>query len=537
MHAGLYAILGTMACISVTSPAKAGEGNFAQIKTRVIYNNDTGVSFKKETKDLPPQHTENRENKAALSTSAPAAIEPASGTPGTDKELAQSFTFGEPEKALENIDTQDVSPETDTQEQQGLASNLKFSGALAVKAGFMFNDEAPADVTTHESIKPEIEWSIDDGWMAKASYDIDYFSENGSEDFSNLDLRYNEIYVKHTGDNYALTLGSQKVVWGSVDDTKPTDQLGAQDLRTFILNDYEDRREAVPALRGEYYAGDYKLDGLFVFSLRESEMADTDSAWSFIDTSRDRIAGIDIDPSLTSVLNNASIGEDNDGIGGGGVRVSRKGQHADAALTVQRARRTLPYYEVNPQIISSLRSGASVATALASSSGDIVTETHPWTWVVGGDIAVPIGRTVIRAEGAWLSDVPVYKTDLSKDFVDSFLMVAGAEMYPGDGDLQIILQASAQILSGANNTLDRKEVYAVNGTIENEFFQGVWVAGIDYAFGLNKKDIYLNPGVTYKGIDNHEIFLEGHYFEGAPDTLGDYFHHNSIVMAGWKYHF
>jgi hypothetical protein len=69
-----------------------------------------------------------------------------------------------------------------------------------------------------------------------------------------------------------------------------------QDATRFVLDDLEDRRRAVLALRWEEFVGEYKLDALYVPFFRAAELPDEDSIWSPVDRSRGRIAGVPPDP-------------------------------------------------------------------------------------------------------------------------------------------------------------------------------------------------------------------------------------------------
>ena len=76
--------------------------------------------------------------------------------------------------------------------------------------------------------------------------------------------------------------------------------------------------------------------------------------------------GFDSNPLISPVIQNASFDEDDSGIGGGGIRVSKTGNKADYAVTVQRVRRATPFYEVNTDLIAAVQGGASPAAALAT---------------------------------------------------------------------------------------------------------------------------------------------------------------------------
>lgn len=457
---------------------------------------------------------------------------PSSSQSENEAAKADSFTFGTSgELSGDSIFGSSETPVV-VQKQRYKPS---LSGFVEVDAAYLPDRDSRSDVTAHVKVRPEGQWQINEHWSAKVAADIDHFIESGSNDFNKTEIRYNENYIRYGQDNFKVTVGAQKVIWGRVDGIKPTDQLGSQDFRTFITDDYEDRRQAIPALRGEYFVGDYKIDGLFAFDFRATETADRDSIWSLIDVDRGRVIGFDSNPLISPVIQNASFDEDDGGVGGGGVRVSKTGQVADFAFTAQRVRRTLPFYEVNPDLISAVQGGTLPAAALAALNGATLTTRHPWSWVVGGDVAIPVGSTILRAEGAWMSDVPVYTSTLTTDRVDSYMMVVGAEFYPGDGNLRVIIQGSAEILPDADAV--RNEIYSINGSIEQELAHGRWLVGMDYLVGLDEHDIYLNPKITFAGLDEHSLYIEGHYFDGSSETVGGFFEDNSQIMAGWSYGF
>ena len=454
------------------------------------------------------------------------ASEKKSFTFGNTSATPASFTFG---------DQDDVSSMPKTSKND--AYKPVYSGTSQFDAAILPNSDSKADFTSHLKVRPETDWQINHRWSAKFSGDIDYFGEYGSYDFNKIEARYHENYIRYTKQDFRITAGAQNVIWGRVDGYKPTDQLGSQDFRRFIIDDSENTHQAVPAVRGEYFLKDYKIDGMFVPWLRPSELADRDSLWSLIDTDRGRTVGIGADPALAAVIQNATFDEDDNGLGGGGIRVSKTGDKFDYAFTTQYVRNSMPFYEVNPQITSAVLGGTPLGTAIATATGETLETIHPWTWVVGGDIAVPYESTIFRAEGAWLSNVPVYNAALQTEYADQVQMVAGAEFYPGDSNLRVITQLAATWLVGAKNTINRETIYAVNGNVQNEFAQGRWTAELDYSIGLNKYDVYLNPKLSYTGYDNHELYVEAHVFDGDAITTGGYFEDNTQLMVGWKHTF
>ena len=442
---------------------------------------------------------------------------------GSQGSFAQgSFTFGEsPFEVVETVSDIDLfAPE--------------FSVDITTEAYAYTNNGSDTDLGTKFAIAPEVALRISEALDMKLSGMLTRLSENGGRDFTDAYLDYAENFIRWSNETARITLGAQKAVWGSVDGLKPTDQLGSQDFRRFVVDDFEDRRQAVPALRGELTQGDFKLDGLFSFTFRESEMADRESIWTPVDVRGGRVLGVAIPTGLGAVFQNASFGDDDNGVGGGGIRLSKSGEAFDAALTMQRVRRSVPFYEVNPALLNAVSAGTPLTTALATTPGKTVTAKHPWQTVLGGDIAVPFGSSVFRAEAAWLDNTPVYRSDLSTEHTQTLQAVAGVEFYPGDAETRVIVQGFAQIHNTEAPLLERDEIYSLNGSVENSFDNERWAAGADYSIGIDTYDLYLNPYVSYQGIDGHNIYVEGHFFDGDNQTAGDFYQDNSFIMIGWK---
>ena len=82
--------------------------------------------------------------------------------------------------------------------------------------------------------------------------------------------------------------------------------------------------------------------------------------------------------------------------------------------------------------------------------------------------------------------------------------------------------------------LDRTRIYSLTGEIEHPFANGRWRADMRFSVGLNDRDRYFNPQLTYTGIDQQEIYLAAHLFSGAADTLGGFYRRNDTVVVGWR---
>ncbi|HRI87343.1 MAG TPA: hypothetical protein PLJ47_14905 [Candidatus Hydrogenedentes bacterium] len=78
------------------------------------------------------------------------------------------------------------------------------------------------------------------------------------------ELELREAYVRSTWDDWHFTLGKQQIVWGLADGLKVIDVVNPQDLREFILVDFENSRIPLWAVNAERPIGDWNLQLVWV---------------------------------------------------------------------------------------------------------------------------------------------------------------------------------------------------------------------------------------------------------------------------------
>ena len=347
-------------------------------------------------------------------------------------------------------------------------------------------------------------------WSYALGARVDVLSQFGSQDCTRVRADYTENYLRWRGDDVRLTLGTQNVMWGRVDEISPIDRMSRVDLSRAMLDRLPDRRRAVPAVRAEYFGEDIKLDAVWLPVFDEAVMPHRDSVWHPVDTANGRLLGFGTLPGLAGVKVRES---DQDGSAGGGLRLTAGGDGLDYGFSVQRVRQSQPYYRVSPGVLTAI---------------------HPYDTVVGAELEAERLGATWRMELAWRSDVPLttptfqYRTDPGID------LVVGAEFFPGDGETRVTLQLAGHRTLTDVSVLDRTEFYLMTGEIEHPFAQGRWRADLRFMLGLGERDVYVNPRLTYTGIDQHELFVAAHLFSGSAQTLGGYYTDNDAVMVGWQ---
>lgn len=408
---------------------------------------------------------------------------------------------------------------------------------VRLEGGWLTDGDQPVDGSHYAHVSASMDWRPSSAWELRVGARADGYRQTGNPDFSDGEADYEETYLRYRGDNFRVTAGAQKVIWGRVDEIPPSDRLSVQDARRFLLDDLEDRRLAVPGLRFETFHSGFKTDLFWVPEFRAAELPPLESVWSPVDQRRGRLIGIQPNPALAALVQGGTFDDDEHGTGGAGLRLSRAGEGFDYAFTVQRARHSLPYYELDPTARAVLLATASPSAALAAANGATFTARHPLTWAFGGDFGFESHGATWRFETAYLTDVPVTTTDLRMETVKGIDWVAGVEFYPGDANARVNLQVAGHHLLDAPAILDRENYYSLNGSIEDVFDHHRWRAKLRFSVGLDQRDVYVNPEIAFLAFEPHEFYLGGHYFEGAANTPGGFHENNSLVTLGWRARF
>lgn len=346
-------------------------------------------------------------------------------------------------------------------------------------------------------------------WEYALGARFDANTQFGERDFTRLRADYGENFLRWRGDDTRVTVGTQNVMWGRVDEISPIDRMSRADLTRVILDKLPERRHAVPALRLERFGDEFKIDAVWLPTFDDAVMPDRRSVWNPVDTREGRLLGIGDVP----LVRGFRVEEASHSSGGGGVRVTRGGDGLDYGFSVQRVRQSQPYYRVSPGVLQA---------------------EHPFSTVVGGEFETERLGATWRVEAAWSSDVPVTTRGFQFLTKPGFDMVLGAEFFPGDGETRVTLQLGGHKTFVEQRTFDRTEIYTFNGEIEHPFAHGRWRADLRFVVGLDERDLYLNPRLTYTGIDQHEIFIAAHVFSGGATTLGGYYQDNDSLMVGWQ---
>mgnify|MGYP002619587612 CR=1 FL=1 len=488
-----------------------------------------------QTADAPRPSLRSREMGEEIGDEMDGAAEPSAGAQAA--QTGGVFVFGAPDApgppGPPGPDKQALADE----EGDASAWTLRVDRAQ-LETGVLGRSGRPADTSVQGRAVVSASRALGERWEMRLGARVDGHHQRGGRVSGNhverLDAAVDETWLRLRGDQWRMTAGLQTVIWGRVDEIMPTDRLSTKDFTRFGLDEVAERRRAAPALRFEWFHDEWTLDALWLPVFQPAAMPDRDSIWHPVDRARGRILGLPPDPALGALVRSGGFRDRTSGDGGGGLRLSRAGRGLDYAVTVQRARHSQPYYRLDETARRTLLQTGDPALAMAATDGKVFSARHPRTWVVGADLGLAAGAWTWRFEAAWLSDVPVTRRDLSFDTVRGFDWVVGAETFPGDRDLRLTVQLAGMHLLGASGVLDRREMYFVNGEIENPLLQNRMRARLRFSFGLDRRDVYLNPEIAWIEWEPHEFYLGLHWLDGRERTLGGFYADRSLVVLGWR---
>jgi hypothetical protein len=404
--------------------------------------------------------------------------------------------------------------------------------------GNLYQSKSSVNTSNYGHLAMSGEWNPDPAWEIRFGGRLDWYDQTGSPSVDELDLDYGDSFVRYRGENYRVTAGTQKIIWGRIDELPPTDRLSRADISRGILDPLAERRRAMPVMRFEGFKEGYKLDAVWIPDFRKAALADKDSVWYPVNKTNGTILGFESTPAMKAFVQQGSISDSApDGDGGFGLRLSNTGQQFDYAATVQHVRQSTPYWQLDPSVRNAFVNGADPAAAIAGGNGATFRARYPRTWVAGGDFGFEALSATWRFEAAWISDTPVTRKDLRFDTVNSVNWAAGAQFYPGDSDVRVNLQITGINMIDAPAVLDRTHIYNFNGSILNEFGNNRWQAKTRFFIGLDQKDIYINPEISFIGWEPHELYTGLHYFNGDEETIGGYWENNSLLTLGWRSRF
>lgn len=385
--------------------------------------------------------------------------------------------------------------------------------------GARLGGDAPADSSATLRLKAFATWQPNPAWELRLGVQAGSDVQRGGPARAGDDsLALGETYLRYRSGDMRLTAGAMTVVWGRADAVPIIDRVSRVDLRRGLLDDLNDRRLPVPALRWEQSFGDHKLDAMLLGDFRAARTGDRAGLWQPIDRRLGRIAGVEVDAASAAFVRFAALAEDEHGQGGAAVRYTRTGEPLDFGITLARTRQSLPYFQLEP---ARLR----------------VLAVHPLVSFAGVDAEIVSGGTTWRTELGFSDGVPLTNLGGGRLKARAIEWIGGVEFFPGGGNTRVNLQLLARSHRVGQPVLQLKNYVGLNGELETSFDQGRWKAGLRFASGLNVHDLYLAPKISFVGWEPHEFYLVLRRLGGEARTIGGFYDANDMIAIGVKTRF
>ena len=200
--------------------------------------------------------------------------------------------------------------------------------------GNFYGSQSSVDTSNYGHLAVSAEWNPTSAWETRLAARVDWYKETGEPGTNEVELDYGDSFVRYRGESYRVTAGTQKVIWGRIDELPPTDRISRADISRGVLDPLADRRRAMPVLRFEGFQDGYKLDALWLPDFRKAALPEQDSIWYPINQTKGTIQGFESTPLQSTLVQLGSISDSApDGDGGFGLRLSNTGQQFDYAVT------------------------------------------------------------------------------------------------------------------------------------------------------------------------------------------------------------
>jgi hypothetical protein len=145
------------------------------------------------------------------------------------------------------------------------------SGFLQTEAGYAYSGDGHwqklrevAEVAVDGRWNESVKWKMSGRAYYDFVFDVTRYYPDDVRDNRQTELMFRETYLDVAAGNWDFRLGRQHIVWGEMVGVFVADVVSAQDQREFILRDFDWIRTPQWAARGEYFVGDFHLEGVWI---------------------------------------------------------------------------------------------------------------------------------------------------------------------------------------------------------------------------------------------------------------------------------
>lgn len=345
------------------------------------------------------------------------------------------------------------------------------------------------------------------GFYLLTSVEWDYLRFGQDHPSEDCDIKLFEGYFYWSRKPVDLRVGRQIVRWGKTDQISPVDNLNPQDLREFIIPDFEDRKIPNWMVRARLFSDFLTLEGVYL---------------PFFESSRIDYFGTDW--AIFQHMNRLSVHEEeparNFKNGESGIRVTKSIAGWDLGVNYLYAWEDLPYFESFP-----------------AGRGDVLI-TYKRSNILGFEFETTAGEIGLRGEAAYFDQQSFLTWNFTSVTKPVLHYIIGADYLSADG-WYVNLQFSEQKIRAYQDDIlcFRKSNTAVSGEVSKEFRRGNFKALLRYNYGLNDKSYYFNPKIICTYFTDLDMTIGVNIFGGDTDTLLGFYDANDQFYLNLKYCF
>ncbi len=387
--------------------------------------------------------------------------------------------------------------------------------AVAQESPFQFNGfvdtyhavqaEHPHDFTTSRTrLRAELRVDYENAYL--------FTSLNGVHN-SILDdrtgVQLQEAYFNYQNELVEFKAGRQIVVWGVADGLRVTDLISPVDYTEFMSSDYDDMRMAVDGFRVKYPGERVNAEVVYVPVPRYFQMPlGEDNPWR---PNLPEKAGLDFPEGPDAKFKNGDFG----------TRLSFFLSNLDFSISALHTHNQSPVSVVEPVSMDSV----------------VIHGIHETMTMFGGDMSMPIGEFVIRAEVAeYFREALGYANNLDYARKNTFNALGGIDWYAGNNWTFMVQYLHKYIADYSDELANEKNSSEMTFRISKELLNNTLKLSLYGMFDIDNLGYYGRASGDYSLTDQVMLSLGYDHFGGKRGQLAGY-KKNREVWAKAKYYF
>jgi len=417
-------------------------------------------------------------------------------------------------------------------------SDFAISGEIQTRGTIQAKDDPEIENKTSLRNRVLIETSYRDNITLSALSDYLYFGNDNRTD--EYDLTLHEAKWSYTGKKAGVFLGKQIRRWGKTDQFSPVDTLNPQDMREFILPDYEERK--IPVWMGgvNLFFDHFTLEGVVIPFFQESSFDYFQTNWAIFRHMKKEIQNASVPLGLKSYFSNMAVHEQKPANESEwGLRLTSTISDIDFGFTFHRTIEDNPHFNSFP--VKNIRINGNMdandLTNAVFTNEDIEVE-YKRANIAGFEFETISGGFGLRGEAAWQSDESFITSSFTSVRKPTLIYIIGAD-HTTDKDIYFNFQFAHKFISDYDPSIlyFDKNTYSLLGEISTDIVSDWLEAALDYSFTLNDGSWFISPHLTYTYITNLKVILGVFIFTGDDTTWIGRFKNNDFIFMDMSYQF